>query len=115
MYYTKAHTLTATIISFFVGIAIGFILIKCNLAINSNTNIKNEAKKIDNNITIEYEYILKSYDDKLAVFVKDYKNPEIIFDVYLHQLPDLDAEKIKNGMPIKDYKTLISILEDYTS
>ena len=61
------------------------------------------------------QYIIKGYEGKLAVFIGDKSEPEILFDVYLHHLPDVDRLKLQEGIRVDDYQELLRLLEDYTS
>ncbi|MEG2173943.1 MAG: hypothetical protein RR135_00470 [Oscillospiraceae bacterium] len=60
-------------------------------------------------------YRLGGYNGKLAVFIIGKKEPEIVFDVYLHYLPDVDRQRLDEGIEVADYQQLIRLIEDYTS
>lgn len=60
-------------------------------------------------------YILKSYEGRVAVFTKGKSEPEMVFDVYVQQLPSYDQGQLNQGIPISDYPTLLSKIEDYIS
>ncbi len=60
-------------------------------------------------------YTIKEYEGKIAVFMGEKQKPEIVFDRYVHLLPDLDRKEIREGVIAEDYETLLSLIEDYTS
>ena len=62
-----------------------------------------------------YSYILREYEGRIAVFVPDTPEPQIIFDVFVKFLPDYDRMQMKQGIPVADYTTLSAIIEDYIS
>ena len=62
-----------------------------------------------------YAYILREYEGRIAVFVPDAPEPQIIFDVLVKFLPDYDRIQMKQGIPVADYNTLSAIIEDYIS
>lgn len=61
------------------------------------------------------KYLLSSYQGKLAVFMIGKKEPEMVFDRYLHYLPDIDRERLENGIEVAEYSELLQLIEDYTS
>ncbi len=63
----------------------------------------------------KYEYIIKEYQGKIAIFLQNSNKPEIVFDVYLHHLPDMDKQRLLEGVGIKDYETLLVAIEDLIS
>lgn len=63
----------------------------------------------------EPSYILGEKDGQVAVFLRGSDEPEIIFNVYLHYLPDVDRLRLTEGIEVYDYDTLLSLIEDYTS
>ncbi|MDR2932944.1 MAG: hypothetical protein LBV27_07535 [Oscillospiraceae bacterium] len=65
--------------------------------------------------SVDYAYLLKEYEGRIAVFVPGKDEPEIIFDTFVKFLPDYDRIQMKNGIPVKDYATLSAIVEDYIS
>jgi len=60
-------------------------------------------------------YILGEKDGRVAVYLYGKDDPEIVFNVYLHHLPDVDRENLREGIEIADYQTLLTLIEDYTS
>lgn len=64
----------------------------------------------------EYTYILKEHNGHVAVFL--YENPsepEIVLDTLVKFLPDYDRTQMMDGIPVKDYKELLILIEDYIS
>lgn len=60
-------------------------------------------------------YLLGQHEGRLAVFIIGKKEPELIFDRYLHYLPDIDREKLEKGIEVAEYSELMRLIEDYTS
>lgn len=63
----------------------------------------------------DYEYLLKEHEGRIAVYQAGANKPEIILDVLVKHLPDYDRSQMAVGIPVKDYDSLISLIEDYTS
>ncbi len=61
------------------------------------------------------KYVLRIHEGKLAVFIGDKKQPEIIFDQYVHLLPDVDRRELEKGIEVENYEELLRLIEDYTS
>ncbi len=78
----------------------------------SDTAKTNEQTASD---TGEYDYLIKSHEGKIAVFLFESSKPEIVFDVYVHYLPEMDRHLLEEGIPIKDYQTLLIAIEDLVS
>lgn len=62
-----------------------------------------------------WEYLIREYDGRLAVFHGGSEEPELVFDVFVHTLPEYDRGQLKQGVAVQSYEELISLLEDYTS
>jgi hypothetical protein len=60
-------------------------------------------------------YRLAGKDGKLAVFIIGKTEPELVFDIYLHHLPDVDRLRLEEGIEVQDYQQLLRLIEDYTS
>ena len=83
--------------------------------INYNEQIK-ESSKIEISQPIEeYQYVLKEFNGKLAVFEKGDKDPQMIFDVSIDSLPEIDMIELKQGLKIKDANELNERIEDFIS
>ena len=61
------------------------------------------------------KYMLKGEDGKLAVFIIGKKEPELVFDIYLHHLPDIDRKRLEEGIEVFEYEQLLNLIEDFTS
>lgn len=98
-----------------VAIPVTFTLLN-----KQNTNIKNstatKSLSIETSQPIEeYQFILKEYKGKLAVFKKDNPEPEITFDVLIDSLPEIDILQLKQGLKIKNQQELNDRIEDFIS
>lgn len=65
--------------------------------------------------TEKVSYILGEQDGRLAVFLPGVTEAQIVFDIYLHHLPEVDRERLRAGIRVADYQTLVTLIEDYTS
>lgn len=65
--------------------------------------------------TVKPSYVLGENNGRVAVYLYGNEEPEIVFNVYLHHLPDVDRLNLQNGIEIDDYQTLLELIEDYTS
>lgn len=63
----------------------------------------------------EPSYVLGAYEGKLAVYRGDTEKPVMLFDVWLHNLPDLDQTHLNDGITVQDYRELQTLIEDFTS
>lgn len=63
----------------------------------------------------DYAYIIREHEGRVAVYPAGADEPEIILDVYVKYLPDYDRSQMAQGIQVKDYTQLMSLLEDYTS
>ncbi len=63
----------------------------------------------------EYQYLLKEYNGKLAVYFSNSQTPQTVFDLYLSTLPEYDRGQLRLGVPVKDYEELVQRIEDYIS
>ena len=75
---------------------------------------------IESNVSAEQpiqkaRYLLTGYQGKLAVFMIGKKEPELVFDRYLHYLPDVDRMRLEEGIEVSDYAELLQLIEEYTS
>lgn len=65
--------------------------------------------------SVKPRYRLAGKDGKLAVFIIGKTEPELVFDIYLHHLPDVDRLRLEEGIEVEDYQQLLQLIEDYTS
>ena len=102
-----AVTLICVVISCFLGYYLAENIPKKNLEADNSISRKVDFEK--------FPYLIKDYEEKLAVFTDENDVPDIVFELYLNQLPDLDREQIKKGIYVESYDKLIALIEDYTS
>ena len=60
-------------------------------------------------------YRLGASQGRLAVFVQDSPEPEMVLDVYLSTLPQADQILLQQGIVTQSYAELVSMIEDYIS
>ena len=60
------------------------------------------------------KYLLSQHEGKLAVYIIGKKEPELVFERYIHYLPDVDRLKLTEGIEIYEYSELLRLIEDYT-
>jgi type VI protein secretion system component VasK len=60
-------------------------------------------------------YRLGASQGRLAVFVQDSPDPEMVLDVYLSSLPQADQILLQQGIVTQSYAELVSMIEDYIS
>ncbi len=65
--------------------------------------------------SMEQTYLLKDYQGKIALYNKDSKTPQKVYDVYLMNLPQLDQKKLQAGIPVLNEEHLEKLLEDFDS
>lgn len=63
----------------------------------------------------DYQYILKEYNGRLGVFLKGQQQPEKLYDVLIRTLPLQDQQELAEGVKVRDYAQLVSLIEDYSS
>ncbi|MBC8569452.1 hypothetical protein [Zongyangia hominis] len=63
----------------------------------------------------DYQYVLKDYGGKLAVFEANSVTPDIVFNVYTKNLPEFDVKELKSGVYVRDSEELGRLIEDYIS
>ena len=83
-----------------------------NAAIEQNKEDKVQQTAGNSN---NYEYLLKEYEGRLAVFKKNSTEPDMVFDLLIKMLPQYDQEQLKQGIYVKDYRELVDLIEDYIS
>ena len=106
-------TLAAIALSAIIGSIIGFYAGKEH---PEQTKVMESVSGISVDITNKKpRYKLSHYEGKLAVYIIGKDDPELVFDRYLHYLPDVDRMKLEQGIEIADYSELLRMIEDYTS
>jgi len=91
------------------------VLVICTLA----QNIRNEkisAKVPDEPAVLEsVGYILREYENNLAVFRGDSENPYKIVSVNLNLLSEYDREMLREGIEVDSESEINRLIEDLTS
>ena len=64
---------------------------------------------------MQYPYLLRTHEGKLALFTEDLVKPDMIFDVYVRTLPDYDQQQLERGVRVEDFEKLNMLIEDYIS
>lgn len=97
-------------------ILITIIIILCTISVIYNIfKIKQTSvatKEITENAN--YEYTVKDYKGRIAIFKYGKELPLEIFDIYTESLPKIDSTRIKEGINIADENELQKIIEEYT-
>lgn len=92
----------------------GFIII-CTAAQSLRT-VKTRAKTPPVVEEVEQTpYVLKKYNNTLAVFRGDYQSPYKVLDFNLNLLAEADIEALTNGIAVETEAELNSLIEDFTS
>ena len=64
----------------------------------------------------DYAYMLREYEGRVAVFTADNPaEPEMVLDTLVKYLPDYDRSQMQEGIKVKDYQQLVSLIEDFAS
>ena len=63
----------------------------------------------------ETEFVVASYNEKIAVFENGSIEPIEIFDVYVNSLPPEDIKAVNSGIHAYGSEELNRLIEDYTS
>ena len=102
-----------------LGLALGILisLIIILFIISIYTGRKNNSTRItpDNSSLVETVYIVKDYNEKLAVYFAGENEPMEVYDLFLSSLPETDAERIRDGIIVYDKAELNQLIEDFTS
>ena len=92
------------------------VIILCTFSVIYNLN-KAKTKQVntkDITDTCNYEYIIKDYKGRIAVYKYGKSLPIEIYDIYTDSLPETDSKKIQKGINITNEKELQKVIEDYT-
>ncbi len=100
------------IISWIGIVAAAVILIGGTIVWSTETIKPSGAQAAGENAS--YEYILKSYDNKIAVFEKGKESPVRILEVPIDTLPYSEQTALENGVRIKNAEALKKAIEDFT-
>lgn len=80
-------------------------------AIPTSTDIKAESIPKKYSTT----YLVKNFENKIAVFEENATEPFRVTNVMIDSLPEADRELLNKGIKANNQKELSSILEDYCS
>lgn len=99
-----------------LSIVISFILIIISsFCVTSMINIFAGNNSAQSEKNVSYEYILKSYDGKIAVYSAKNNSLEKVYNIYINTLPQQDIDMLNKGIKIKDSKELKSYIQDFDS
>ncbi len=59
--------------------------------------------------------IVGTFNGRVAVFVPDAAEPEIVYDTAIATLPETEQQRLHEGIAVSDRKALAQTLEDYLS
>lgn len=62
----------------------------------------------------EYQYILKDYGGRIAVFEKNNEKPLEVHDIFTSTLPEIDAQNLRKGIKVTA-EEIDKFLYEYTS
>lgn len=68
-----------------------------------------------NGEVVQYSYLLKEYEEKIGIFRSGEDSPFQILNVYVANLPYLDQQELKQGVPVENEEKLRILIEDYES
>jgi len=101
------------------------VIVVIIIAILSGPSIKSseELPLLKNNVnmnvsepTLTPMYILKEYNDRVAIFLGNSDTPnEVLDNVRVSSLPDYDRQILKSGIPVYSEDELQSLIEDLES
>ena len=91
----------------FITVIASVLIIGLDIAKNTDSADINETSGV--------EYVLKDYDGRLAVFKSGLDKPEMVFDVFVKNLPQYDQTALQKGIAAKDIEELNRLIEDYIS
>ena len=60
----------------------------------------------------EQQYIVADWGGKVAVFENGKTEPVVVYDIYVHLLPENDIEILRRGIKVSSESQLQSCLED---
>lgn len=75
-----------------------------------------KSAKVETTADTEYEYSLKDYNGRIALYENGNATPTEVYDIFTESLPSEDAKALKSvGIKAKNKKELELILENYLS
>lgn len=96
-------------------ILITIIIILCTISVLYNIFKIKQTSAATKEITetANYEYTVKDYKGRIAIFKYGKELPLEIFDIYTDSLPKTDSLRIQKGVNITDEKELQKTIEEY--
>ena len=79
---------------------------------NVSSDINEKKSQADRRINT---YIVRAYNNNLAVFEEGEVEPYRIYDTDIRILPESDREKLEKGIKVESETDLRRLIEDYTS
>ena len=79
------------------------------------TGLNSDRSNIESTVSENTIYVIKSYDQKLAVFQPGNSEPLFVYDFYITSLPEIDAKRINDGIIVHNRTELQETLEDFIS
>ncbi len=61
----------------------------------------------------ETAYVVREHGGKIAVFNSGENEPLVVYDIYVHLLPENDIELLRRGIDVDDDYTLLKTLESF--
>ena len=98
-----------------LGITITIMLGLFALSLWTGLNSKDNRGETDISSTNETIYIIKEYEEKLAVYKVGIQEPITVYDFYISNLPQSDANRIRDGIIAYNKSELQQLIEDFTS
>ena len=89
------------------------VLIVFLITMSIYTGLNNDRSNPDSASSSEVVYIIKSHEEKIAVFELGKDSPLYVYDFYISSLPEIDAKRINDGIVAYTKTELQQILEDY--
>lgn len=89
------------------------LIVASSFALKQVANIL--ANDTKNNSHSSYEYTLKSYDGKIAVYSNKNNSLEKVYNIYLKTLPQKDIDMLNKGIKVKDKNELNLYIQDFDS
>ncbi|MEG0272056.1 MAG: hypothetical protein RR639_01680 [Hydrogenoanaerobacterium sp.] len=115
VFFSMLKSFSITLAALLLSFLLGWALLKWSLPRQSEAIAKSASSVPVDEADSSYEYMLKDYNGRLAVFSVGAETPDMVFDVYIKNLPDFDRTELQSGIKAKDYTALVELIEDYTS
>lgn len=101
-----------------MGAVLAAAVLICGIMISLTViavNTKDKPAESEEKAAIAYQYVLKDYENRLAVFNWETEKLIKVYDeVLINTLPEPDQEALKKGISVKNDAELQKLIEDYT-